>query len=186
MKTVLNVFLIALSWTLFNGTLSKTPSKACLNDFRKYALNAHNVFRNYHRTPPLKSNISLTTMAQKYANFLAESNLFKHSYSGYGENLARAAFTYSQNINCRYWAVYLTSQWYREISLYNFNYPRYYHGTGHFTQIVWKSTTQVGIGLAIVNRIVNNRNATVLYYVANYLRPGNVRSQFAKNVLRVY
>lgn len=81
--------------------------------------------------------------------------------------------------------MYLTSKWYREISMYNFDRPRFYYGTGHFTQLVWKSTSQVGFGFAIVNRIISNRNATVLYYVANYFKPGNVRNQFAQNVLRI-
>lgn len=72
-----------------------------MDDFRTYALYAHNVFRSYHRTPALSLNFTLTTMAQNYAEFLAKANLFKHSYSGFGENLARAAFTFSEKIDCR-------------------------------------------------------------------------------------
>jgi hypothetical protein len=34
--------------------------------------------------------------------------------------------------------------WYDEISLYNYNNPVFSSGTGHFTQMVWKSSTALG------------------------------------------
>lgn len=49
--------------------------------------------------------------------------------------------------------------------------------TGHFTQIVWKSTEQLGCGLAITT---DNR----VYGVCNYFPQGNVINQgyFEENV----
>ena len=49
--------------------------------------------------------------------------------------------------------------------------------TGHFTQLVWKSTTDIGCGLAIIKNKV--------YGVTNYFPPGNYigSSNFRKNVL---
>jgi hypothetical protein len=34
--------------------------------------------------------------------------------------------------------------WYDEISLYNFSRPGFSAATGHFTQIVWATSTQLG------------------------------------------
>lgn len=49
---------------------------------------------------------------------------------------------------------------------------------GHFTQVVWKSTKYVGMGIA-----KSNTHGSVVI-VANYLPPGNFIGQFKTNVLR--
>jgi hypothetical protein len=46
---------------------------------------------------------------------------------------------------------------------------------GHFTQVVWKDTTEVGMGIAISEH--------ECYVVANYLNAGNVEGAFEQNVL---
>ena len=49
--------------------------------------------------------------------------------------------------------------------------------TGHFTQVVWKGSQQLGVGVAFAN---NGRIAVV---VANYSPPGNYQNRFTDNVL---
>lgn len=48
---------------------------------------------------------------------------------------------------------------------------------GHFTQVVWKSTTEVGVGLAMVGNAV--------FVVGQYSPAGNISNEgyFEKNVL---
>ena len=36
---------------------------------------------------------------------------------------------------------------YDEIKLYNYDSPGFSMGTGHFTQVVWKETSHVGVGI---------------------------------------
>jgi hypothetical protein len=48
--------------------------------------------------------------------------------------------------------------------------------TGHFTQVVWKSTSKLGIGIALSNE---GKKAVV---VAQYGPPGNYTGQFPENV----
>ena len=45
-----------------------------------------------------------------------------------------------------------TKSWYDELYKpgYNFNNPGWSPGVGHFTQVVWKGTTELGIGVAKV------------------------------------
>ena len=47
--------------------------------------------------------------------------------------------------------------------------------TGHFTQVVWKSSTSIGLGIAHGGRGT--------YCTAQYSPPGNYQGQFKSNVL---
>lgn len=70
----------------------------------------------------------------------------------------------------------LTESWYKEWEKYDFENRRNYQpGTGHFTQIVWKGSEEVGFGQASGNSM---NFAVAIYYPA-----GNYLGQFEKNVL---
>ncbi|KAK3785203.1 hypothetical protein RRG08_021095 [Elysia crispata] len=140
-------------------------------------------------------------MAQKYAAHLAMTGEFKHSDSqsrnGAGENLAAN----SSEID----GERVTGFWYDEIKDYNWDEPGFktdtgeiwgsgqikqlgltiYNwdelgfktDTGHFTQVVWKDCTHLGIGRS-------ERGSNGMYvYVANYSPPGNMLGAFEENVL---
>lgn len=66
--------------------------------------------------------------------------------------------------------------WYNERLLFDFERPNFSPLTGHFTQIVWKSTTDLGCGVAISKQTGN------IYAVCHYNQPGNVDGQFQMNV----
>lgn len=55
----------------------------------------------------------------------------------YGENLAQGQST---------WETAITA-WYDEEALYDFGNPGYSESTGHFTQLIWKSTVQLTLSL---------------------------------------
>ncbi|CAF4260693.1 unnamed protein product, partial [Rotaria sp. Silwood2] len=122
-------------------------------------------------------NSTISTIAQNYANYLAANNPFQHSGTqGLGENL---------------WAIWSSgairtingstpiNSWYSEITSYNYSAPGFSSSTGHFTQVIWKGSKQLGIGIAFTS---NNRTA---YVVANYYPPGNVIGSFSSNVLPI-
>jgi hypothetical protein len=64
--------------------------------------------------------------------------------------------------------------WYSGKSKYDFRNPAFNMDTGLFTQIVWRSTSQVGFG-------ISSRNNKA-YCVAHYWPRGNVVGHFAENV----
>ena len=68
---------------------------------------------------------------------------------------------------------------YKEIESYDYNSPSYSDATGHFTQVVWKSTTKVGAGIATYN----DGNNVATYIVARYKPAGNVIGAFEANVM---
>ena len=65
--------------------------------------------------------------------------------------------------------------WYNEISQYNWGNPGFTMETGHYSQVVLKSSTQVGFGIATAG--------DKSYVVAQYFPSGNFSGQFPQNVV---
>jgi len=143
------------------------------DQFARDLVAAHNRYRAKHNAPPLRWNSGAATAAQRWANHLAKQKALQHGdHEGMGQNLAMASGKELTGQGA-------TDMWYNEVQRYDFNNPGFASGTGHFTQLVWVETTQVGVGKA-----TNNDGQT--YVVANYTPPGNVvgRQNFEKNVQR--
>jgi len=143
--------------------------------FISEALATHNSCRQRHCVEPLVHNPELSKIAQQYANQLAKSKSLIHSQNRYqdknlGENLA---YSYDSTLNY-YSGEKATMQWYDEIKKHNFDLD-YQKGTGHFTQLVWKASKEVGFGVAMASD-------GSFYAVANYFPAGNLLGTFAKNV----
>ncbi|EKV09809.1 SCP-like extracellular protein, putative [Penicillium digitatum Pd1] len=112
-------------------TAPLSPSYTSLNEFKDDMLKITNEYRANHDANPLKWNDTLA----EYSREWAEACIWKHSKGSYGENLA---YGY-QNVSAAVIA------WGDEGEIYNFGKPTgFTEETGHFTQLVWKSTTQVG------------------------------------------
>jgi hypothetical protein len=133
-----------------------------------------NAYRAKHNSPPLLWDDTISAFAQEYSLYLVTNNLFQHSNKeGYGENLA-----YFQGYPNEMMTLIKKSidLWYDEIKLYNFNYPGYSSSTGHFTCLVWKSTTSFGMGYSF------NNDTKVVDITMNTAPPGNIIGQFKENV----
>ncbi|CAI7646813.1 unnamed protein product [Penicillium discolor] len=112
-------------------TAPLSPSYTSLNEFKDDMLKVTNEYRANHDANPLQWNNTLADYSRKWA----EACIWKHSKSSYGENLA---YGY-QNVSAAVIA------WGDEGDMYNFGKPTgFTEETGHFTQLVWKATTQVG------------------------------------------
>ncbi|KAK1217744.1 hypothetical protein PQX77_019586 [Marasmius sp. AFHP31] len=130
-------------------------------------LEAHNSFRAQHGADPLTWNDSLASAAETWA----KGCVFEHSngkVGKYGENLAAG---YGNGYN----AVRGVKDWTDESSQYDPKNPQY----SHFTQVVWKSTKQLGCATANCgNKIFGAGSSDNLYLVCEYDPPGNVIGQF--------
>ncbi|CAM4819568.1 unnamed protein product, partial [Rotaria magnacalcarata] len=73
----------------------------------------------------------------------------------------------------------LATSWYNEISSYNYSSPDFSSSTGHFTQVIWKISIQLGIGIGLSS---DSMTATV---VGNYYPARNVIGSFSDNVLEI-
>jgi uncharacterized protein YkwD len=130
---------------------------------------AHNKARAQHCAAPLTWSTKLAAYAQKWADSLrAKGCAFGHSGGPYGENLAAG----TEGVLDPEATV---AMWYDEIKLYKFPDGGFSAQTGHFTQLVWRGTKQVGCGHAACkgNDI----------WVCEYDPPGNWDGEYRDNVL---
>lgn len=124
-------------------------------------LTAHNTWRKRYGVPPLTWSPQLASYAQEWANKLARENRFSHRPNNrYGENLASAT---GQQMS----PDQVVNMWGNEVADYNYASNTCKPGKmcGHYTQVVWKTTTQLGCGMA--------RNGNREVWVCNYNPPGN-------------
>ena len=118
-------------------------------------------------TGPLTWNNQIAQLTQQAADDWQCDGVFRHNNfelngEDLGENLA-----YGYNFE----NAGAVEGWFNEIRYYNYSDPKFDASTGHFTQLVWKDTTQVGCGYK------NCGTPYGYYIVCDYLPAGNVDLQ---------
>ena len=133
-------------------------------------VDAHNAHRARHCAGPLAWSPKLAQAAQSWADALkAQGCKFGHKpRNAYGENLAAGT---SGTLDGQA----VADMWYDEVKLYKFPDGGFAMNTGHFTQLVWRQTTQIGCGVATCNGMD--------IFVCEYDPAGNVDTMYRQNVL---
>ncbi|MFI1465269.1 CAP family protein [Nocardia carnea] len=148
---------------------------AAQDDYAQTGLTLHNQYRAEHGSPAMTSTQNLNSLAQQCAQYYAAKRTIDHSCphkNGAGENLVGGEGSW----DAVSFVQMGTQMWYDEIQSYDFDNPGFSMATGHFTQMVWKASTRLGIGHA------SEDGYTV--GVALYSPHGNVEGQFPQNVTR--
>ncbi|KAJ8324543.1 hypothetical protein O5D80_006788 [Batrachochytrium dendrobatidis] len=140
-----------------------TTGNSGMSGFEADCLNTHNQLRAAVGAPSLSWSRSAANAAQTWANHLASTGLFQHSggaVGGFGESLYRSSHGQSCGVAVR--AFFSERVYYHggPISLQDLN------NYGHYTQLVWASTRQVGCAQAGGN------------IVCEYFPPGNTIGQY--------
>ncbi|CAF2972289.1 unnamed protein product [Rotaria sp. Silwood2] len=166
------------SWTnLTKGSQSSTAAKRSTvtqnnNEFVQEALQVHNEYRRKHSVEPLRLNNDLSKLAQEWANHLASTGTLLHSKTKY-QNVH-----VGENLRSQSWPITgkeMTEAWYNECNKYDYNnHQSCQSGTGHFTQVVWKNSQEVGFARA--------QGTSMNFAVAIYYPAGNFLGEFDKNV----
>jgi uncharacterized protein YkwD len=158
-----------MAFPALRSTIALNNQGNMINDI----LAAHNKYRSQVGVPPLKWSNKIASSAQTWANKLANMGKMQHSTSqersGYGENLwmgTAGAFSFTQMVD----------GWGSEKKYFipNKAFPNVsktgnWADVGHYTQIIWKNTTEVGC--ALTQGGGNN------YLVCQYNPPGNFQGQ---------
>lgn len=90
----------------------------------------------------------------------------------FGENIY---YFYSSDENHQIHGKDSVDCWYEEIKKHTFHKEPASMGTGHFTQVVWKDSKQLGVG------VCKNTQGQV-FVVANYDPPGNFVGKYSTSV----
>lgn len=144
---------------------SSPASQQALNADQQEIVDTHNRLRAEVNVPPLTWSAELAGYAQEWADYLSETNSFGHSSgndrSGAGENIA-AGSSVGQMLGL----------WADEKDDYNGSTGSCRSGRvcGHYTQMVWRNTTEIGCGIA-----PHRTYGGVM--VCNYSPPGNYVGQ---------
>ncbi len=148
------------------------PATAGLSSVAAGFVDAHNRVRAKHCAPPLTWSPRLAEGAQGWADKLnAQGCKFGHMPNNkYGENLAAGT---SGSLD----ASSTVGMWYDEVKLYKFPSGGFSMETGHFTQVVWRGTTEVGCAISQCNG--ND------IFVCEYNPAGNYERQYQTNVLPI-
>lgn len=132
-------------------------------------VDAHNRARARHCARPLSWSSRLAQVAQRWANALRDRGCqFGHSGGSFGENLAAGT---SGTLDPES----VVKMWYDEVGQYRFPDGGFSMQTGHFTQLVWRGTTEVGCG--------RSQCKGMDIFVCEYNPPGNWEGQYRQNVL---
>ncbi|KAK1480204.1 SCP-like extracellular protein [Colletotrichum tamarilloi] len=136
------------------------------NTFTSAVLNSTNFYRGEHNASSVTWNETLADFATDYLDDMSgDSCDFEHSGGPYGENLAKGYPNTTASVEA----------WGEERDDYNFKKGEFDEETGHFTQLIWKDTTDVGCGRKLCGD-------GQWYLVCEYWPRGNVVGQFTEEV----
>jgi uncharacterized protein YkwD len=171
---LLSFLLISIHSSYAQESILVTGSKISKPD--AIALLAHNnKVRKDVGTQPLIWSSKLSAYAQEWADHLAKDyncNMAHRKAPGqdgrtYGENILWGSSA------AEFKPVDASEDWYSEIKQYKYREltENNWDATGHYTQMIWKDTKEIGVGISICQN-------GALIVVANYYPAGNYLHQF--------
>ncbi|KAF9526369.1 CAP domain-containing protein [Crepidotus variabilis] len=142
-----------------NGTCNGSP-----DDIQLY-LDSHNSYRRLHGANDLAWNASLASNAQAW------TDRCYYGHSSAGENIANAVPLSIPYIVKEAWGKNEAKYFHKGMAFDSNTFEKY----GHYTQLVWKGSQQLGCGCTVCN-------GTMSFVSCKYYPPGNWLGEFDANV----
>ena len=159
-----------------NGSAANDTADAFTTD-QEIGLNVHNDQRALHGAQVMTLSATLNADAQSYADQLAAGTASGHDTAlleqlEQGENIFQSCCNQSVDYS------QATMMWYNEYNSPGYDFSdmgTWQAGAGHWSAVVWNSSTELGMGHAF-------GTDGKLYIVARYSPAGNMIGAFEQNV----
>ncbi|PYH88955.1 PR-1-like protein [Aspergillus ellipticus CBS 707.79] len=174
-----------LATSTSSTSTSASATATAANSYQSAVLYNHNIHRSNHSASDVEWSSDLETSAQA----LAAKCVYEHDTSidggGYGQNIG-------YGVEASEIGVMITNLMYNdEMGYYSDLYGEadpsmtYFDNWGHFSQIVWKSTTHVGCATVTCDSLGNvDASEALPFTVCNYSPAGNYEGEYGDNVLK--
>ena len=151
----------------------KYKEGAELTNFVLEAIKRHNILRACHNAQPMMFNCEILKISQDYAEKMPSG----HSGTTFHDKWMGENLFWSTGMSLT--GDYPVNRWYNEIVDYNFETGASSNGNavGHFTQVVWKDSNELGIGY-----YCKERSCCV---VGNYFPGGNFNNNYLTQVQKM-
>lgn len=169
---IFSIFIVQFSFGQLTG--ENTGSRISSQDARIF-LDHHNQVRREVGVPALAWSEELAAYAQEWADHLASNNGCSMEHRKrpniHGVPLGENLFWGSSSTV--YHPIDASISWYSEKKIYRYGKlgKGNWHEFGHYTQMVWKNTKRVGVGVAIC------KDGSIMV-VASYDPAGNYMDQY--------
>ncbi|WP_157982441.1 CAP family protein [Nocardiopsis sp. FIRDI 009] len=175
MKSSRVSFAALVSCAVLAALAPPAHAQTAVPDPTSAVLDRVNGYRARHSAPALVADPQLARGAQTWA----DRGVLEHSASGDGETLYKQMSPDPLRCDERVLRQAVDT-WYREINDYDFQAHSHSARTGNFTQLVWRSTERIGVGIAATSEANGWHGCMV---VARFDPPGNHVGRFEENVL---
>uniref|UniRef100_G3MP81 SCP domain-containing protein n=1 Tax=Amblyomma maculatum TaxID=34609 RepID=G3MP81_AMBMU len=173
---------LLLGATIFSAAETSGPPnkyesfKGEFTEYQRYVqqevLRRHNHYRELHGVAHLTEKDELDRYAQAWAEHLAQIEDYAETgNSKYGENIYISDGNETENGSSA------VDEWYSEKDQFDFDHGEFNELTSRFTQMVWKSSHDIGTGVA-------KAKVGTTYIVCFYDPAGNIPGTFRENVLK--
>lgn len=152
--------------------------------YKSQVLECHNVHRANHSSPPVTWSNEIAATAAKIAKRCVFEHVMGIDGGKYGQNIAAGAQAggISHVISDQFYNAEINDFG----NQYGDEHPSGFEQWGHFSQLVWKNTREVGCATVHCPGGVGNTGKHVPPYftVCNYKPPGNIAGAYPQNVLK--
>ena len=158
-----------------NQSLYRAKTNAAefgLEDYKNKIIDFHNKLRQEHKSPKIKENEELNDMASAYVESLINNKNVNNHLNQYNGQIVGEIIIISKSSKLEDILKKISD----EKKDYDFKSKKFSIKSSHFTQVIWKGTSDIGFGF------YTDKDSKIHYIVLLYYPAGNILGDFSENI----